>query len=348
MQVLLYEFACGGGTFSWGCSPGDCPTFLSEGSSMLRSLARDFSQVTGIGLVTLRDSRLPMLDMPGCEVVLVGDAAGERDALERHARRADWTILVAPESDGALLDRCRWVEASRGRLLGPNAEFVALASNKHATVEFLAAAGVPVPFGICLRAGDPLPRDFPFPAVLKPLDGAGSQGIRLVDSADAAATEKLSDAPRRLEQYHAGEPASVALLLGPSGAAVLEPCSQILSTDGRFEYRGGRSPLPPSLANRARRLAGRVADALPPLVGYLGIDMVLTRDAEESGIVVEINPRMTTSYLGLRALCRDNLAKAMLDMAEGRPVALSFGREQVEFAPDRLLAGAGAAPRWSG
>ncbi len=345
MRVLLYEFACGGGTFSWGCAPGDCPTFLSEGSSMLRSLARDFSQVPGIGLVTLRDSRLPAFDLPGCEIVSVCDAAGERDALERHSRRADWTIVVAPESQGALLDRCRWVEASRGRLLGPSAEFVALASNKHATVEFLAAAGVPVPFGICLEAGVSLPRDFPYPAVVKPLDGAGSQGIRLVDSADSAATEMSSDGPRRLEQYHAGVPASVALLLGPSGAAMLEPCSQTLSADRRFEYQGGRLPLPLSLANRARRLAGQVADALPPLVGYLGIDMVLALEAEEPGIVVEINPRMTTSYLGLRALCRNNLAQAMLDMAEGLPVALSFGQEQVEFAPDRLLAGAGAAPR---
>lgn len=345
MRVLLYEFASGGGTFAWGCSPSDCPTFLSEGSSMLRSLASDFSRVHGIELVTLRDARLATLDVPGCEIVSVGDAAGERDALERHARRADWTVVVAPESDSALLDRCRWVEAARGRLLGPSAAFVALASDKHATVEFLAAAGVPVPFGICLAAGEPLPRDFPYPAVLKPLDGAGSQGICFFDTADAAATAKQRDAPRRLEQYHGGVPASAALLLGPSGAVVLEPCSQTLSGDGHFEYQGGRLPLPPSLADRARHLARQVADALPPLVGYLGIDMVLARDAEDSSIVVEINPRMTTSYLGLRALCRNNLAIAMLDMAEGRPVSLSFGHEHVEFAPDRLLAGADAVPR---
>jgi predicted ATP-grasp superfamily ATP-dependent carboligase len=49
---------------------------------------------------------------------------------------------------------------------------------------------------------------------------------------------------------------------------------------------------------------------------------------------VEINPRLTTSYLGLRAASRASLAKAMLDVAEGRCPTLSFDPQPLEFDAD--------------
>jgi predicted ATP-grasp superfamily ATP-dependent carboligase len=49
-------------------------------------------------------------------------------------------------------------------------------------------------------------------------------------------------------------------------------------------------------------------------MGYVGIDMVLTdRDA----VVIEVNPRVTTSYVGLRKVLRPNPAALMLEAARG-------------------------------
>ena len=64
-----------------------------------------------------------------------------------------------------------------------------------------------------------------------------------------------------------------------------------------------------------------------------GVDMILGTDSFGSGdFVVEINPRLTTSYLGLRAACRDNLASAMLSAANGDNVTLSFSEENIAFS----------------
>jgi predicted ATP-grasp superfamily ATP-dependent carboligase len=177
------------------------------------------------------------------------------------------------------------------------------------------------------------------PAIIKPLDGCGSQEVRLLSS-DAEISSALAeiDRPMRLESFQPGSAASVAVLCGPQERIALPACGQQLSEDGHFTYLGGSTPLPVELDQRARRLASAAIDTLPSPLGYLGVDLVLGSAQNGShDIVIEINPRLTTSYVGLRAACRENLAAAMLAIAAGQPATLSFRPEPVEFAADGTL-----------
>jgi predicted ATP-grasp superfamily ATP-dependent carboligase len=70
-------------------------------------------------------------------------------------------------------------------------------------------------------------------------------------------------------------------------------------------------------------------------MGFIGIDMVLGHDPDgRVDSVIEINPRLTTSYVGLRVASRTNLAQALLDVADGKPPDLSFDETPLEFDPD--------------
>jgi hypothetical protein len=60
----------------------------------------------------------------------------------------------------------------------------------------------------------------------------------------------------------------------------------------------------------AIELACSAAKLIPGLRGYVGVDLVLTG---ESAQVLEINPRLTTSYVGLRQVSETNLAGAIWD-----------------------------------
>jgi len=111
----------------------------------------------------------------------------------------------------------------------------------------------------------------------------------------------------------------------------LVPCAQKVSQDGRFRYLGGWTPLPEPFRSRATRLAKRVANCLPATQGYLGVDMVLGHQESDADVAIEVNPRLTSSYLGLRRLVQGNLAEAMLRVAEGREVELRFSNERIEF-----------------
>ena len=271
---------------------------------------------------------------PGPGDRAVRSADEERAAIEELAAACDATMVIAPEFDHALLKRCRWVEAAGGRLLGPGPDVVQLASDKQATIERLAAFGLPTPDGSIVEPGRGIPRGIDYPAVGKPLLGAGSQGVRLL--ADRAAAEAWwagLSGPGRLERFCPGLAASVAVLCGPAGVFPLLPCRQRLSGDGRFVYQGGSLPLEAPLAHRAADLAARCVAALPGAMGYLGVDLVLGADHDgRDDVVIEINPRLTTSYVGLRAAVADdsNLAAAIVAEGEGRRPRLSFRGVEVQ------------------
>ncbi len=125
----------------------------------------------------------------------------------------------------------------------------------------------------------------------------------------------------------------VAVLAGPEGHRLLPACGQDL--DAQFGYQGGWLPLARPLAQRAARLAEAVIASLPRGSGYLGIDLVLGDDpGGADDVVIEVNPRLTTSYVGLRAATSDNLSAAMLELAEGRSACLSFDADEVHFRAD--------------
>jgi len=324
MRILIYEFVTGGGWFS--VEPNSpAGTLLAEGRAMLTALAGDFAAL-GCEVDVLHDVRLVPPSLPGARIHDVASAAVERALLGEISSQADWTVLIAPEFEGHLLLRVQLVEAAGGRLLSPNSQVVALASDKHDTAEHLAARGVRVPHGIALEAGAPLPASFTYPAVLKPRDGAGSLGMRLVNAAEEVSTF----APSRLEAFCPGTAASVACICGPREIVPLEPCFQRLDD---FAYQGGSLPIDPVLAERARALAVRALSTLPQPRGYLGVDLVLGDDpAGDQDYVIEINPRLTTSYVGLRALSRVNLAGQMIAVAEGRAAELCWNASRVHFS----------------
>src|SRR5207237_10692235 len=118
-----------------------------------------------------------------------------------------------------------------------------------------------------------------------------------------------------------GRPSGVPFLTGPQRTGTLCPAEQILSEDGPFRYLGGRLPLPPELARRAADVARRAVDAVAGLAGYVGVDVVLGDAADGSrDCVIEINPRLTTSYVGLRTMTDGNLMGWLLAVAGGGQV----------------------------
>ncbi len=302
---------------------------------MASALAVDFARSAGREVVLLRDHRFPLAPRDNVLIRHVANSSAALDAFDHEAAAADWTVVIAPEFDGILAAYSERVLRVGGQLLSPGLATIRLASDKQATTEHLAAVGIAVPRGLPLPAPGSWPVDLAFPQVLKWRDGAGSQGMRLL-AAPLETSVWPADWQRwRLEEFHAGIPASVAVLCGPGGHVPLPPCVQLLSGDGRLQYCGGRLPLPADLAERATELAHRAVESLADPRGYVGVDLVLGQRSDGANdVVIEINPRLTTSYIGLRAATADNLAEAMLAVATGQPATLSFTTEPVEFSVD--------------
>ncbi len=330
MHVFLYEWATGGGLVD---QPGPLPaSLLGEGMAMVGAVAADLVRIDGCRVTALRDPRVLQLALPGCDVVDVLSSYSHVEEIERLAGEADAAILIAPEFDGILLKTARLAAATGAHLVSPSPAFIRVAADKQRTCATLAATGVPTPRGMVLESDAALPEDFEYPAVLKPVEGAGSQDTYLVSGPHDAPPAYAW--PRRLETFVPGLPVSVALLCGPAGRLALAPCRQRISNDGRLRYLGGELPLAAGLAERATALAERALDAMPPATGYVGVDIVLGRDPHGGeDAVVEVNPRFTTSYVGLRAAAQANLADAMWRIAQGETQQVEFSPRPLEFDP---------------
>jgi predicted ATP-grasp superfamily ATP-dependent carboligase len=362
VRIFIFEYTTGGGLFealdapnrepTAARSPGDEKTphdfkgqtggnltaLACEGQAMVSALAGDFALLAGAEVQTLRDGRWSRREPPGVHVRRVASCSEYRAAFDEETARADYTVVIAPECGGTLAACVERALECGGKLLSPSPTVVRLASDKHATAEHLASHGVAVPQGRLLAPRESLPADLAYPLVLKPCDGAGSQGIRLIESPLDAHELALPAGNWRVETFCSGMPASAAALCGPAGCTALPPCAQKLSADGQFRYLGGWLPLDPPLAARARALATRALHTLPSPSGYLGVDLILGACASgRDDVVIEINPRLTTSYVGLHASVHGNLAQAMLDVAAGRMPSLPVGKRRVEFDADGTL-----------
>ncbi len=339
MRVLVYEFVTGGGLWLDADHGGSAEivsgfaSLLAEGRAMVAALLRDLTSLRLARPVCFQDSRYPYPVPAGTRVVRIATARQRREQLAAWAARVDGVIVIAPELDGHLLNDCHLVEQHSGTLWSPGPDFVALASDKTKTSDSLIRAGVACPEGVTLAAGRPMPADFPYPAVVKRVDGAGSTDTRIVFEPDADAMPAVGP-PFRLERFQPGLPVSVAALCGPDGPVLLPACGQTISEDGRFRYLGGYLPLQPVLADRASKLARLALAALPATRGYIGVDMVLGAEPEgEADVVLDVNPRLTTSYVGLCQAAECNLTDAMLQVAQGRRPSepLRFDSEPIRF-----------------
>ena len=80
------------------------------------------------------------------------------------------------------------------------------------------------------------------------------------------------------------------------------------------------------------------AGAIPGLWGYIGIDLVETA---RGPLVVDVNPRLTTSYAGLAAATGCNPARLVLDLLDhgATPFAGPEAVTPVEITVDAAKAG---------
>jgi predicted ATP-grasp superfamily ATP-dependent carboligase len=74
---------------------------------------------------------------------------------------------------------------------------------------------------------------------------------------------------------------------------------------------------------------------VPGLRGYVGVDVMLS---DAGAVVIEINPRLTTAYLGIRQAVRENVAELALAACAGVLPTPPVLRRSIRFSSDgRIL-----------
>lgn len=335
VKVFVYEQLSGGGL----CGEPLPESLAREGWAMLRALVADLAILNGYEVVVTVDHRLPANELPAnVEAVIVSERREAQEAFAAAVERADGTCVIAPELDDELARRCEAVEALGGRLLGAPAAAIRRATDKLLLPALLASAGIPALETVPIQ-WEAERHSHACTRVIKPRFGAGSTDLYVTSPGAALPKRPATDREWVSTRFEPGLAASVLTLVGPQEVVALRAGRQFLSTDGRLRYLGGELPLEPHFENRARHLARRAVEAIPGLRGFIGVDLVLSSagTSASADLVVEINARLTTSYVGLRALARDNLASAWLRVLDGIPCGeLRWDSGRISFHPETL------------
>ncbi|MDD4881244.1 MAG: ATP-grasp domain-containing protein [Gallionellaceae bacterium] len=309
MRIFVFEYVTGGGYADQPLSG-----LLGDGEAMWQALVDDLIALDEVEVISMRDSRLVMPQRPRLEVVATNAerfAADFRQCLA--AADAVWPI--APECDGILERLSRDILAAGKRLLGCHPDAVRVAASKHATLQHLAASGVRV----ARTYSSPFLMSADRPLVAKPDDGAGCQDTFHFECLHAAEAWVLANGGKNFafQYYLAGESISLSILCCDGQAQLLSVNRQQVSLeDGRFRFRGVTVNAMADPDGRYQALARCIAEALPDLWGYVGIDLVAAADGPR---VLEINPRLTLSYAGLHAAMASNPAQRVLALPEFTP-----------------------------
>lgn len=309
MRILLLEYLTGR-----GLAPEQPSTSLmAEGLLMRDALLADLADIPGVTVAIMQDARLPCAMQavtPDTEYLPIASAADFERIWRAQLALCDAVWPIAPETGGILTRLCRDAEHASCTLLTASSAAVALAGDKLGTVAALMRQGVPTAPTRAVDPGEPPA----FPCVVKPVDGAGCEGLRVLRDTTAWQTwlEQTDWRGHILQPLLAGEARSLSALFANGRAGLISDNGQQLRhNDGRIELAACAVNLVDSDWTAAERLAMAVAAALPELWGYAGIDYLQT---EAGPVVLEVNPRLTTSYVGIRAALGVNVAALVLDL----------------------------------
>ena len=322
MNLLVYEHVTGGGFADKRISP----SILSEGYGMLRALISDFRSA-GYKVTTFLDLRLKAFNPPieADNIISISSHKELDKALNKISKDVDAVYIIAPESDQVLQKLVEAVEDSSGTSLNCQVNAIEKASNKMEIYKILRKTGLWVPETLIVDLRENVKQiecmvdELGFPLVFKPICGVGCCGLSVIRDVSqiAAAVDKIMKESSNecfiAQRLIKGVAASVSLISNGEKASPITLNKQMITLappSSDSSYNGGIVPLRHSLEKEALRVARITIKSLTGLRGYIGVDMVLTR---KEPVVMEVNPRLTTSYIGLRKVVNFNPAQAIIN-----------------------------------
>ena len=322
MRIAVYEHMSSGG-FAGQPIREDV---LAEGYGMLRTITSDFKEA-GHEITVLLDGRISKLNppLPADCIVPIFNLQEIEGYFANIAKINDAVLIVAPETGCILQSLVKLVEKTGKVSLNCQSRAISKVADKTNLYQVLEKNYLPTPKTTTLRVDSDLAEvkraiksKLSYPVVFKPSDGVSCGGLSIVleDPQVEKAIEKIKNESAKehfvVQEFIEGEAASVSLLCAKGKAVVISLNRQKIKAGVAEEtscYEGGSVPFDHPLKHEAFAISEKVVACFEGLRGYIGVDLILAKD---SLIVVDVNPRLTTSYVGLSQVATFNVAEALI------------------------------------
>ena len=310
MRVVVFEYISSG-----VCKPESLyPDLIKEADLMVNELGQRMTEA-GCDLVLFRSRSLPP-PLFEAEIILLGEADDWNTVLEEQLHNADAYLPLAPESDALLENLCLKAEQTHCTLLNTSAHGVRETSNKQYTLKKLAAHRIP-----CVSCYHIDQCTFPMSedVVIKPNNRLACEYTFLIRAGDIPTSSQKQHA-QICQPYLQGTNASLSIIY----AADSKPCvlgvnrqETTVVEQNCFQLNACRVNALAHLELDFEGLASDVRECFTGLLGYVGIDIIICDDIP---YILEINPRLTTSFVGLARTTGVNPCAMLLAAVCGEPL----------------------------
>ncbi len=343
-KIFIFEFVSGG-----GYNKVDIPSSLiSEGYAMLRTTIGDFKKL-GFQIITLLDIRIEFLSqyLKADKIELVKKIDDYIKIYTDCIKESSYCFIIAPEFSNILYNLTKIAKDNKKTVLSVDLEGICLGTSKLITYNFFLENKVNTPQTYAIPFKKKFDLDFVLqkfttlrrPIIIKPEDGVGSESIFYFETKAQIihffedSNEKL-DLSRNyiLQEYIDGEDLSASIINSVCSKKPETMNLIILSINAqnvKFKdsvndsiYLGGFTPVADYelLKNSLEKILKNMD--LSSFQGYFGIDFI--KKADNSIHFIEINPRLTTSYIGIR------------NILEYNPLEVIFNRDKPSLNLNRL------------
>ncbi len=339
MRILVFEFISGGGLIEQSLPE----SLLQEGLLMRNALLDDLRSITDVALLILQDERIVLDESrqnKRWQYFTISHGIELQTLLSALQDTYDVVWLIAPESDGVLAFWCHFF-IQQGKALATSAlSAVEICADKFRTYILLQNADIPcVPSCLINQANiqnHNLIQKIIAPsnaakAILKVNNSVGCDGVYLFES-----ELDLQNIGLKLKQngqyifqpYIAGKVLSLSCLFY-LGKAYFICCNEqhMRIEKQQFELLACTVNVQTKNALIYQKLCQQIAGVIPELFGYVGIDFIQTVVGEN--LILEINPRLTTSYVGIGEALGINVAELVLGMLNHQFPSLIKSKNQL-------------------
>jgi tyramine---L-glutamate ligase len=304
----------------------------------LRTVASDF-KAAGHEVTILLDDRISKLNPPinaDCTVPVIYPEEITR-FLTSLASINDASYIIAPETGQILESYVALMEKTGKISLNSQSSAIKQVANKINLQKILQKNQVNTPDSLVFNLDENLTaikreikEKLCYPIIFKPADGVSCSGLSIVndDSQIKSAIEKIkaesSVKQFIVQEFIIGKAASVSLLVSNGKALAISLNKQNVNVafpNTTSSYHGGCVPFNNSLKEEAFLMAEKAVECFSGLRGYVGVDFVLGKDKP---FVVDVNPRLTTSYVGLSQTVSFNVSQALIDAVSRSRLPTNF------------------------
>ncbi len=346
MKVLVFEYITGGGLNKQALPE----SLLQEGRLMLQALLDCFrdlmlqSDYAQLSVVVMLDKRVQsQINTVDFEVAIIDSDQDCNTEFKHYTGLCDAVWPVAPEFDDILYKLCLVVEDAKKQLLTSPATAVALTGNKFISyLHFKKYQISTVPTWLYQPDAEDVPEQMNtllqelsseegarLPLceaqwIIKPVAGVGCMDSYVLPTIDSLKQMGLSRGDYIIQPHINGKKLSLSCLFKTGEAWLLSVNEQHFIVHHQQYHLEAITVNLPFEQKGFIKLIAQIAKALPDLWGYVGIDLIKT---STHTFVLEINPRLTTSFVGLKATLGINIVQNILALLDGQPT-LNMTKQQ--------------------